>query len=47
MSCAPLGRAVSVGFDGYRVEDYLPGRVVDACRRLEAMEIPLIFGGVK
>ena len=29
------GLMISVGFDGHRVEDYLPERVVDACRRLE------------
>ena len=33
------GLAVSVGFDGHRVEDYLPERVLDACKRLESLGI--------
>lgn len=28
------GLAISVGFDGHRVEDYLPERVLNACQRL-------------
>lgn len=31
------GILLSVGFDGHRVEDYLPDRVRDACKRIEAM----------
>ena len=33
------GLRVSVGFDGHRVEDYLPRRVVNACRKLEELGI--------
>lgn len=33
------GLAISVGFDGHKVEDYLPERVRDACRRLEELDI--------
>ncbi len=37
------GVRISVGFDGHRVEDYLPARVADYCRRLTAMGIKLAF----
>lgn len=37
------GVRVSVGFDGHKVEDYLPERVSDYCRRLEAMGIRMPF----
>ena len=37
------GVRVSVGFDGHRVEDYRPDRVVAACHRLTAMGIKLAF----
>ena len=37
------GVRVSVGFDGHRVEDYLPDRVADYCRRLTAMGIKMPF----
>ena len=37
------GVKLSVGFDGHRVEDYLPERVAYYCRRLEELEIPMIF----
>ena len=37
------GVKLSVGFDGHRVEDYLPDRVADFCRKIEAMNIPLAF----
>lgn len=37
------GVRLSVGFDGHRVEDYLPERVADACRRISAMGIKLAF----
>lgn len=37
------GVRLSVGFDGHRVEDYLPGRVADYCRRLKSMGIGLAF----
>lgn len=39
------GVRVSVGFDGHRVEDYLPERVKDYCRRLENMDIRMPFEG--
>ncbi len=37
------GLCVSVGFDGHRVEDYLPERVRDACTRITEMGIKLAF----
>jgi histidinol phosphatase-like PHP family hydrolase len=37
------GLRLSVGFDGHRVEDYLPDRVKDACARIGAMGIKLAF----
>ncbi len=37
------GVRVSVGFDGHRVEDYLPDRVADYCRRLTAMGIKMPY----
>ena len=37
------GVRLSVGFDGHRVEDYLPGRVADYCRRVTEMGIKLAF----
>ena len=37
------GVRVSVGFDGHHVEDYLPDRVADYCRRLTEMGIKMPF----
>ena len=37
------GVRLSVGFDGHRVEDYAPERVVNACRSITAMGIQLAF----
>ena len=37
------GVRLSVGFDGHRVEDYLPGRVADYCRKITEMGIKLTF----
>ena len=37
------GVRISVGFDGHRVEDYLPGRVADYCNRLTSLGIPMAF----
>jgi histidinol phosphatase-like PHP family hydrolase len=37
------GVRLSVGFDGHRVEDYRPDRVVDCCERLKALGISLVF----
>ena len=37
------GVRVSVGFDGHRVEDYLPERVKEYCRRLTEMGIKMPF----
>ena len=37
------GVRLSVGFDGHRVEDYLPQRVADYCCRLEELEISMVF----
>ena len=36
------GLCLSVGFDGHRVEDYLPERVKAACDAVEAAGIPLV-----
>ncbi|MBQ7573801.1 MAG: PHP domain-containing protein [Clostridia bacterium] len=36
------GMKMSVGFDGHRLEDYDVNRVVTACKRLEALSIPMI-----
>ena len=37
------GVRLSVGFDGHRVEDYAPERVVNACRAITDMGIKLAF----
>lgn len=37
------GVRLSVGFDGHRVEDYRPDRVVDCCDALKALGLPLVF----
>ena len=37
------GMKLSIGFDGHKVEDYLPQRVYDACQRITELKIPLIF----
>jgi len=37
------GARLSVGFDGHRVEEYRPDRVVDCCDALKALGLPLIF----
>ncbi len=37
------GVRLSVGFDGHRVEDYLPERIADYCKRIENMGIKLMF----
>lgn len=37
------GVRLSVGFDGHRVEDYLPRRVADYCKRIKDMQIKLAF----
>ena len=37
------GVRLSVGFDGHRLEDYLPERVRSACERLSELHIPLIY----
>ena len=37
------GVRLSVGFDGHRVEDYLPERVAHYCRRIGEMGIKLAF----
>jgi hypothetical protein len=37
------GVKLSIGFDGHRVEDYRPDRVAAFCRRLEELEIPMMF----
>ena len=34
---------VSIGFDGHKVEDYLPERVHDGCRRLTEIGIKMPF----
>ena len=37
------GVRLSVGFDGHRVEDYLPERVADYCRKIASLGIKLAF----
>ena len=37
------GVRLSVGFDGHRVEDYRPDRVVNCCERLKKLGISLVF----
>ena len=37
------GVRLSIGFDGHRIEDYLPARVADYCRRVTDMGIKLAF----
>lgn len=37
------GVRLSVGFDGHRVEDYLPRRVTEYCRKITDMGIKLAF----
>ena len=37
------GVRLSVGFDGHRVEDYLPERVADYCKKLTEMGIKMAF----
>ena len=37
------GARISVGFDGHRVEDYLPERVKGYCRRLTELGIKMPF----
>lgn len=37
------GVRLSIGFDGHRVEDYLPERISDYCRRVTEMGIKLAF----
>jgi hypothetical protein len=37
------GVRLSVGFDGHKVEDYLPDRVADYCEKITNMGIKLVF----
>ena len=37
------GVRVSVGFDGHRVEDYLPDRVAGYCKKLTELGIKMPF----
>lgn len=37
------GVHLSVGFDGHRVNDYKPNRIKEYCRRINEMEIKLVF----
>ena len=37
------GVRLSVGFDGHRVEDYLPERVADYCHKISSLGIKLAF----
>ncbi|MBQ9777524.1 MAG: hypothetical protein IJW22_01240, partial [Clostridia bacterium] len=37
------GVRLSIGFDGHRIEDYLPQRVQDYCKRVQEMGIKLVF----
>ena len=38
------GVRLSVGFDGHKVEDYLPGRIKEYCDKITSLGIPLAFG---
>lgn len=37
------GAKISIGFDGHRVEDYLPERIREYCAKAEALGLPLQF----
>ena len=37
------GVRLSIGFDGHRVEDYLPERVADYCRKVTSIGVKLAF----
>ena len=37
------GARLSVGFDGHRIEDYLPDRVANYCKKITEMGIKLVF----
>ncbi len=37
------GVEISVGFDGHRLEDYAPERVISACEKLKELNIPMPF----
>ena len=36
------GVDLSVGFDGHRVSDYLPERVIECCEKIERLNLPLV-----
>ena len=37
------GIRLSVGFDGHRVEDYLPERIKGYCKKIKSLGIKLAF----
>ena len=37
------GMKLSVGFDGHKIEDYLPENVYNACKKIKDLKIPLLF----
>ena len=37
------GVELSVGFDGHKIEDYLPKRVEECCRKVSKLGIPMVF----
>ena len=37
------GVKLSVGFDGHKIEDYLPDRVRQACEKISDLNIPLVY----
>ena len=37
------GVKLSIGFDGHKVEDYLPDRVKDYCNKIGELGIPMVF----
>lgn len=37
------GVKLSVGFDGHKIEDYLPERVRQACEKISELKIPLVY----
>ena len=37
------GVMLSIGFDGHRIEDYLPERIKEYCKRLSDIGIPMVY----
>jgi hypothetical protein len=41
------GVKLSIGFDGHRIEDYLPERIRDFCATLERLGLPMAFSELR